>query len=48
MVLKGVDSTQIREVAKQRGMMTLLEYGLQRIKDGVTTLSEVLRVTQEL
>jgi type II secretory ATPase GspE/PulE/Tfp pilus assembly ATPase PilB-like protein len=29
-------------------MMTLLEYGLQRIKDGVTTLSEVLRVTQEI
>jgi len=32
MVLKGVDSTQIREVAKQRGMMTLLNNGLQRIK----------------
>ena len=48
MVLKDVDSTQIREVAKKRGMMTLLEYGLQRIKDGVTTLSEVLRVTQEI
>jgi type II secretory ATPase GspE/PulE/Tfp pilus assembly ATPase PilB-like protein len=48
MVLKDVDSTQIREVAKERGMMTLLEYGLQRIKDGVTTLSEVLRVTQEI
>jgi general secretion pathway protein E len=48
MVLKDVDPIQIREVAKKRGMTTLLEYGLQRIKDGVTTLSEVLRVTQEV
>ncbi|MGO9379895.1 MAG: type II secretion system ATPase GspE [Dissulfurispiraceae bacterium] len=48
MVLKDVDSIQIREVAKKGGMTTLLQYGVQRIGDGVTTLSEVLRVTQEI
>ncbi|HMK56386.1 MAG TPA: type II secretion system ATPase GspE [Dissulfurispiraceae bacterium] len=47
MVLKNVDSIQIRKVAKKRGMVTLVEYGIQRVKEGMTTLSEVLRVTQE-
>ncbi|HMK61848.1 MAG TPA: type II secretion system ATPase GspE [Dissulfurispiraceae bacterium] len=47
MVLKNVDSNKIREVARKSGMITLLEYGLQRVREGMTTLSEVLRVTQE-
>jgi general secretion pathway protein E len=47
MVLRDVDALQIREVAKKQGMLTLLDYGIKRIRDGLTTLSEVLRVTQE-
>ncbi|HMK43691.1 MAG TPA: type II secretion system ATPase GspE [Dissulfurispiraceae bacterium] len=47
MVLKNVDSNQIREVARRNGMTTLLEYGVRKVREGVTTLSEVLRVTQE-
>ncbi|HTZ18074.1 MAG TPA: type II secretion system ATPase GspE [Dissulfurispiraceae bacterium] len=48
MVLRDVDALQIREVAKKKGMMTLLDYGIKRIREGMTTLSEVLRVTQEV
>jgi general secretion pathway protein E len=48
MVLRDVDALQIREVAKKQGMLTLLDYGIKRIRDGMTTLSEVLRVTQEV
>ncbi len=48
MILRDVDSLQIREVAKKKGMMTLLDYGLKRMREGMTTLSEVLRVTQEV
>jgi len=48
MVLRDVDALQIREVAKKQGMLTLLDYGVKRIRDGLTTLSEVLRVTQEV
>jgi type II secretory ATPase GspE/PulE/Tfp pilus assembly ATPase PilB-like protein len=29
-------------------MKTLLEDGLEKVKDGMTTLNEVLRVTQEV
>jgi general secretion pathway protein E len=47
MILRDVDSMQLRDVARKRGMITLLEYGVKKIKEGVTTLSEVLRVTQE-
>ena len=47
LILKNADSNQIREVAKQHGMRTLLEDGAEKIKAGITTFSEVLRVTQE-
>ena len=47
LILKRSDSNQIRELAKHHGMRTLLEDGAEKIKTGITTLSEVLRVTQE-
>jgi general secretion pathway protein E len=47
LILKNADANQIREAAKRYGMKTLLEDGAEKIKEGVTTLSEVLRVTQE-
>jgi type II secretory ATPase GspE/PulE/Tfp pilus assembly ATPase PilB-like protein len=48
MIVRNVDSNQLRATARKRGMMTLLEYGVRRASEGVTTLSEVLRVTQEV
>jgi type II secretory ATPase GspE/PulE/Tfp pilus assembly ATPase PilB-like protein len=47
LILKNSDSNQIRSAAKENGMRTLLEDGAEKIKAGTTTLSEVLRVTQE-
>lgn len=47
LILKNADSNQIREVARQNGMKTLLEDGMDKVKAGITTFSEVLRVTQE-
>jgi len=47
LILKNADSNQIRRAAKEHGMRTLLEDGAEKIKAGITTLSEVLRVTQE-
>jgi general secretion pathway protein E len=47
LILKNADATQIRDTAKQHGMRTLLEDGAEKIKEGMTTLNEVLRVTQE-
>ena len=47
LILKNADANQLREAARQHGMKTLLEYGADTIKRGMTTLNEVLRVTQE-
>ncbi|TAN42728.1 MAG: type II secretion system protein GspE [Nitrospirae bacterium] len=47
LILKDSDSNQIRDAARKNGMKTLLEDGGEKIKAGMTTLSEVLRVTQE-
>ncbi|MBI5102549.1 MAG: type II secretion system ATPase GspE [Nitrospirae bacterium] len=47
LILKNADSNQIRTVARENGMKTLLEDGAEKIRAGMTTLSEVLRVTQE-
>lgn len=47
LILKKADSNQLREMARRHGMKTLLEDGAKKVKMGVTTLSEILRVTQE-
>ncbi len=47
LILNNADSNQIREVARQQGMRTLLEDGAEKVLQGFTTMSEVLRVTQE-
>ena len=47
LILKDVDSNRIREMARENGMRTLMEDGVEKIKNGITTLSEILRVTQE-
>ncbi len=47
LITSGADSVTMKEVAMQRGMTSLFEDGLRKVKAGVTTLNEVLRVTQE-
>jgi general secretion pathway protein E len=47
LILKNSDSNEIRQAARRSGMRILLEDGAEKIKAGVTTISEVLRVTQE-
>jgi general secretion pathway protein E len=47
LILEKKDSNVIKEVARRGGMRTLREDGWLKVKQGVTTLSEVLRVTQE-
>lgn len=44
--LKSPDSSALRKVAIQEGMMTLFAHGRLLVLEGVTTLSEVLRVTR--
>jgi general secretion pathway protein E len=48
LILKSADSNQLRDEAKRHGMRTLLEDGTKKISEGKTTISEVLRVTQEV
>jgi len=47
LILKNADANQLRETARKNGMRTLLEDGSDKIREGITTLSEILRVTQE-
>ncbi len=46
-VLSGVDATTLHNVAREAGMLTLHEDGLRKVVAGVTSLDEVLRVTQD-
>jgi type IV pilus assembly protein PilB len=45
MILSGASSNELRIKAIQNGMITLRGSGLQKIRDGVTTMEEVLRET---
>lgn len=45
LVLQGASTDEIKKAAVRGGMKTLRMSGLTKVKDGVTTIDEVLRVT---
>jgi type II secretion system protein E len=47
LILRKAPTGEIRRRATERGMLTLREDGWAKVKAGVTTVEEVLRVTQE-
>ncbi len=46
LILETYDSNLIREQAMEYGMDTLLQDGIKKVLNGVTSISEILRVTQ--
>jgi type II secretory ATPase GspE/PulE/Tfp pilus assembly ATPase PilB-like protein len=47
LVLKQTPSGRIKELARKQGMKTLREIGFEKARKGITTINEVLRVTQD-
>ena len=43
-ITSGADSETIKAIAVKKGMKTLLENGLEKVRQGITTLEEVMRV----
>lgn len=46
-VQSGADATQLHATAREQGMLTLFEDGLRKVALGLTSMEEVLRVTQD-
>lgn len=46
-IMGGADATVLHNTARQQGMITLYEDGLRKVVQGVTSMEEVLRVTQD-
>jgi len=47
LIMRSADSSEIRRAAAAKGMATLREDGADKIMQGITTIDEVLRVTQD-
>ena len=47
LVMQHADMGKIEDLAREEGMRTMYEDGLVKSLMGVTTIEEVLRVTQE-
>ncbi len=47
-ILDRQSADALKARAKKTGMETLREMGIEKVKEGVTTPEEVLRVTQEV
>ena len=45
LILKKADAEKIRALAKEQGMRTLREDAIIKLKKGITTVEEVIRVT---
>lgn len=46
-ILERADANTIQSIAVKKGMTTMLEDGLNKVKQGITTIEEILRVTKE-
>jgi general secretion pathway protein E len=46
-IVSGADATALHAAARQGGMHTLYEDGLRKVAAGITSLDELLRVTQD-
>jgi type IV pilus assembly protein PilB len=46
MIANKADSNQLRQQAIKHGMTTMLDDGLEKVQNGETTLSEIMRVTK--
>jgi general secretion pathway protein E len=47
LIMKNVDSATLKKAAMKQGMATLRDDGARKVMSGETTISEVLRVTQD-
>jgi general secretion pathway protein E len=47
LVKASADSVTIKEAGMRKGMTTLFEDGLKKVQSGITTLDEIMRVSQE-
>ena len=47
LIMKGATAGAIEEQAKKEGMMTMIEDGIFKAAQGITTIEEVLRVVSE-
>ena len=46
-ILKNANSDEINKLAINEGMLSMVEDGFIKAKNGITTLEEILRVTKE-
>lgn len=48
LVMVGASTSELRQKAKEKGMLTLRRSGIEKIKEGVTSIEEVLRETSKI
>ena len=48
LIIRQADVMKIQEAARRNGMKTLIEDGGRKVAAGITTISEIFRVTQEV
>ena len=46
-IMEGADATTLHITARRQGMITLYEDGLRKVVQGLTSLEEVMRITQD-
>jgi type II secretory ATPase GspE/PulE/Tfp pilus assembly ATPase PilB-like protein len=47
LILKKASAIELRRAATMNGMVTLRMDGFRKVRDGLTTLEEVIRITGE-
>jgi len=45
-VTSNPDVTNLRKLCRERGLVTLRQDGFEKVKKGLTTIEEIMRVTE--
>ena len=48
LIMVGASTSELRQKAKEKGMLTLRMSGVEKIKEGITSIEEVLRETTKM
>ena len=46
LISKNVETSKLRERAIKKGMKTLIQDGIEKVLNGITTMEEVIQVAQ--
>jgi len=44
-IIENPSEEELKKIAREEGMLTVFQHGIEKVNEGITTIEEILRVT---